>query len=102
ALHRPHPLLQPRALDLAPFESADRGERAGGDGGRERGGEEEARRIGANGVAAGFTRRDIAAHDAEALGEGSVYDVDAIHDPVRSAMPPPRRPYRPTAWTSST
>ena len=58
---------------------ADAGERAGDDGRRERGGEDEARRIGADGVAAGLARGDVAAHDAEALGERAVDDVDAVH-----------------------
>ena len=50
--------------------------------GAKRGGEDEARRKGADGVAAGAACGDIAAHDAEALGERAVDDVDAMHDAV--------------------
>ena len=60
----------------------DRGERAGGDGRCQRGGEDEARCIRADRVAAGAARGDIAAHHAEALGEGAVDDVDAVHHAV--------------------
>src|SRR5262245_2000244 len=77
--HRPNPLFQPRPFDLAYFQMSNRGESTGGDCGRERCGKNEARRIRAEGVAAGSARSNIATHHAEALGEGAVDDVDAMH-----------------------
>src|SRR4029077_8222612 len=67
------------ALDIAHLQMTDAGERAGDDGRRERGGEDEAWGIGAEGVAAGLCRGDITAHHAEALGERAIDDVDAMH-----------------------
>ena len=66
----------------ARLQVADAGDRAGGDGRRQRGGEDEARRIGADGVAEVREGGDVAAHDAEALGQRAVDDVDAMHDAV--------------------
>ncbi len=45
-------------------------------------GEDEARRIGADGVAAGPAPGNITAHDAEALSERAIDNVDAVHDAV--------------------
>ena len=81
-LHRAHPLFQPCPLHLASFQMANRGERASGDGRCQRGGEDEARCIRADGVAAGAARGDITAHHAEALGESAIDDVDAVHHAV--------------------
>src|SRR6476620_3522041 len=60
----------------------DRSKRAGNDGRCERSGEDEARRIRADGVAAGFACGDVAAHHAETLGKGAVNYVDTMHDAV--------------------
>ena len=58
ALQRPHALLVALALGAARFQVADAGERARGNRGRQRGREDEARRVGADGVAdaAGWRR----------------------------------------------
>src|SRR3979490_2320399 len=49
---------------------------------RERGGEEEAGAVGADGVDDIGTCGDIAAETAERLGEGAFQDIDAVHDAV--------------------
>ena len=55
----------------------------GGCAGRRQGGrEDEARRVGANGIAAGARGSDVAAHHAEAFGECAVDDVDPMHHAV--------------------
>src|SRR4029078_7687564 len=79
SLQRQHALLYAHPFDIAHLEVADAGERAGDDGRRERGGEDEAWGIRADGVAAGFTRGDVTAHHAETLGQRAVDDVDAVH-----------------------
>ena len=87
AFQRAHALLVPLALGVAGFEVADAGDRAGGNGGRQRGREDEARGVGADGVADVGAGGDVAAHDAEALGQRAVDDVDAVHDPVALGKP---------------
>ena len=50
-LQRARALLMALALDVARFQMPDGGERAGRDGGRQRGREDEARRVGADRIA---------------------------------------------------
>ena len=70
------------ALGVAGFQVADADGGAGGNRRGQRGREDEARRVGADGVAQVAPAGDVAAHDAEALGQGAVDDVDAVHHPV--------------------
>ena len=60
----------------------DRSRRRGADRRRQRGGEDEARRIGAHRVAERRIRRDIAAETAEGLAERALDHVELGHDAV--------------------
>src|SRR5262245_36299833 len=67
---------------MAHLQVADAGNGPCGNGRRQRGGENESRSVGADGVTEVAARGDVPAHDAEALGERAVDDVDAAHDSV--------------------
>src|SRR5205085_715570 len=58
------------------LEQADRGGRRGRDRRWQRGGENEARRVRADGIDDRAAGGDVAAHRAEGLGQGSLDDVD--------------------------
>ena len=77
-----HALLMALALGAACLQVADARDRARGDRRRQRGREDEARRVGADRIADVARGGDVAAHDAEALGERAVDDVDPAHDAV--------------------
>ncbi|MPL74811.1 hypothetical protein SDC9_20630 [bioreactor metagenome] len=72
-------LLVAQRLPGRGLEEGDRGGGARGDHRRQRGGEDEARRIGAQRVHHLRRARDIAAEDAKGLTERAVEDVDAAH-----------------------
>ena len=80
----------------------DRDGGAGRDGRRQRGGEDEAGRKERTASITADDDGDIAAEHAKRLGQRTLDDVDPVHDAIAFAMPPPRGPYMPTAWTSST
>ena len=61
---------------------ADRDCRSGGDGRRQGGGEDEARRVGAHGVNHCGLSGDVAAQRAERLGERAFDDIDAVGEAV--------------------
>ncbi len=80
------------------FEMADRGRRRRADRRRQGGGEDEARRVGAHGVDQRRAAGDVAAETAKGLAQRSFHARRcAPIAPSRSAMPPPRGPYMPTA-----
>src|SRR5262245_38515481 len=81
-LEFPNPLLVASALERARLQVADGGKRAGPDRRRERRREEESRRKRADRITEVARAGDVAAHDAEPLGERSVDDVDPVHDAV--------------------
>ena len=70
------------ALPVRGLQVADRGGRGRADRRRQRGGEDEARRIGAHGVDDLGLAGDIAAEAAERLGQRAFEHVDAVHDAV--------------------
>src|SRR5947209_4129963 len=70
------------AFDLALLQVAYRGERAGGERRRQRGREDEARRMAAQEIDERRRARDVAADRAEGLSEGALDDGRAVHDTV--------------------
>ena len=70
------------ALPVRGFQMADRGRGSRADRRRQRGGEDEARRVGADGIDHFGAAGDIAAEAAEGLGEGAFENIDAMHDAV--------------------
>ena len=92
ALQRGRALLMAVALGWLCLEMADRGERAGGERRRQRGREDEARRVAAQKIDERRRARDIAADRAERLAERALDHVGRCMTPSRSAMPPPRGP----------
>src|SRR5687767_3669480 len=70
------------ALEGTRFQMADGSKRPGDDRGRERCRENEPRRERADRIAEVAGAGDVATHDAEALGERAVDDVDPVHDAV--------------------
>ena len=93
ALQRRGALLVARAqLAAAPLTMADAGQRAGGEGRRQRGGEDEARarRLRTKSTSAA-DRGDVAADHAERLGERALRSTSTWSStPSRSATPAPR------------
>ena len=69
-------MLVAGTLDRADFQMADARQRAGRNGGRQRGREDEARGEGADRIADVATARNVAAHHAETLGQRAINDVD--------------------------
>src|ERR1700680_5228123 len=61
---------------------ANAGERARSARGRQSAGEDEARAVAAKEIDERRRCRDITAHDAEGLGEGPLYDGQAMHQPL--------------------
>ena len=81
-LHARGAILVALALPVRSLEVADRRGRRGADRRRQRGREDEARRIGAHRVDQRGAARDIAAEAAERLGERALDHVDAVHGAV--------------------
>ena len=90
------------AFPLRGLQMPDRGGRRRADRRRQRGGEDEARRIGAHSVDQRTRAGDVAAETAERLGERALDHVDAARGAVALADAAAARPYMPTACTSST
>lgn len=74
-----YPVLMAHALERACLQVLDRGDRTGSQRRRQRGGEDEARSIGADEIAKRRGGRDIAAHHAKSLAERAFDDRHAIH-----------------------
>ena len=70
------------ALNGAGFEMTDRSQRASRDHRRQRGRENETRRVRAHRIAQRPRRSDVAAHHAIALGKRAVDDIYLVHDTV--------------------
>src|SRR5947209_18780492 len=80
-------VLMALALPVRSLQVPDRGGRGRADGGRQRGGEDESRGVGAYGVDDVFASCDVSAEAAERVGERAFQDVDALHDAVALADP---------------
>ena len=78
-------ILMALALPVRLLQVPDRRDDARADRRRQRGGEDEARRIGAHRVDHVLARRDVAAEAAERLGERAFEHVDAMHLPFARA-----------------
>src|SRR5207237_6561876 len=75
-------LLVAITLDLALLQMTDRGERAGGQRRRQRGCEDEPRRMAAQEIDERRRSRDVAGDRTEGLAESALDHGRAIHDPV--------------------
>src|SRR5690348_1650557 len=82
ALQQSRTVLVPLAQLLRSLDVADAGDRAGADRGRQGGGEDEARSVATKEIDHRRRARDIAADEAESLGERALDDIDALADPV--------------------
>src|SRR5215469_8636349 len=88
-------LLVALAFGVALFEVTYRPERAGGDRRRQRGREDEARRVTAQKIDERRGTRDIAADRAKGLTERALDYGRAVHDPVALGNAAARRPVKP-------
>ena len=79
------------ALERARLQMADACQRPGRDRGRKRGREDEPRGKRADRIAEVARAGNVAAHDAEPLGERAVDDVDPVHDAVALGNAPAAR-----------
>src|SRR5262249_7806841 len=77
-LQAARPLLMSRPFDLADLQVSDARQCAGHHRGGQRGRENKAGSIAANGIAALARGGDITAHHAETLGKRAVDNVDAV------------------------
>src|SRR5262249_56981978 len=82
-------------LDTASLQVPDAGDGAGGDGGSQRGRENEPGRIGADGITARAAGGNIAAHQAEAFGQRTLDDVDLVADAIALGDAAAGRPVEP-------
>ena len=101
-----HAFLMPLALGRADLQMADAGQRAGGDGRRQRRGEDEARGEAADEIADRRRGGDIAADHAERLGERAFDHGQAMAQPfalgdaaaARAVEADARAPRRDRSW----
>ncbi len=77
---------------LVGLEMRHAGRGTGGNGRRQRGGEDEARRIRPYGVSHLGACGDVAPHDAKGLAQRAVDDIDPAHQPVALGHPAAARP----------
>ncbi len=75
-------LLVPIPFEVAALQVPNAGDGAGDDGGCQRGGEDEAGCIGADGIAAFAAGGNVATHEAKAFGQRTLDDVDLGADAV--------------------